>query len=76
MAKTDFSGFEQWARDQLANGPRAYEDLHAAARLEGYERHLSHLRTMAANGQVKFKLTVQNGERQHTVQLAEPELPF
>lgn len=70
MATTNYEAFEQWAIARLANGPVAYDDLHAAARLEGFERHLDHLRTMAARGDLRFRLTVVDGQRNHTVELA------
>lgn len=76
MAGTDYSAFESFIVERLASGPLAYNDLFAAARLEGFEAHMAHLRTMAASGAVKFRLEVVDGQPNHTVELIPPELPF
>ena len=74
MPPTNYEAFEKWAREQLANGPIAYEDLHAAASRDGFLLHLEHLRVMP---DVKFRVSVDSsGLVDHTVELISPEMPF
>lgn len=67
MPVRSFEDFEAWARETLASGPKAYEDVFAAARLAGAESRLEHLRDMP---DVVFKLeALPDGSLRHTVAL-------
>lgn len=67
MAISSYPDFEAWARETLASGPQAYEDVVAAARLAGAESRLAHLREMP---DIQFKLVLgDDGVLRHTVAL-------
>lgn len=67
MAIQSYEEFEAWVREQLANGPMEYENLFQAARVNGGESRMPYLRTMAAQGKVKFRLVRDDGGFIHTV---------